>query len=113
MHAMQRNFLLMLYVFVVAGCAQLGLPKPETFNQKLLVGVSTVTEVRKTSTALLEAKKINSADHENIEQQADNARAGLEIARTLAKSNPNAADAKLTAVRTALTALQTYLATRK
>src|SRR5687768_10843286 len=104
----QRYFLLL--IVLLAGCQALGI-QPETFNQRLAVVVATVTEVRRASTTLLQAKKITPDDHENIEKQADNARAGLEIARTLSKTDEKAADAKLTAARTVLTALQAYLAT--
>jgi uncharacterized iron-regulated protein len=108
----QHKFLAALLLLAVAACAYLGI-QPETTKQNLAVLYSTVTEVRKTSTTLLQAKKISADDHQNIEQQADNARAGIEIARTLAKTDPKAADAKLASVRASLAALESYLATKK
>lgn len=104
-------WLLAVAAVMLTSCAQLGVPKAETFNERLAVAYGTVTEVRKASTTLLQAKKISADDHENIEKQADNARAGLDIARKL--PDPKAADAKLASVRSALTALQNYLATKK
>lgn len=107
-----QHFLIIIALALTA-CAQLGIPKPETFNERLAVGYSTVTTVRQTATTLLQAKKITADDAQNVQQQADNARAGLDIARTISKTDAKAADAKLTAVRSALTALQAYLATKE
>ena len=95
--------------FIVGACASL---MPQTFNQKLLVGYSTVTEIRVQTTNLLTGKKITPDDAENVQKQADTAREALDVARGLKASNPTAADAKLDATRTVLVALQTYLASK-
>jgi len=94
------------------GCAALGLPTAETFNEKAAATLGTITTVRQTATTLLNERKITAEDGDNILKQTDNARAGLDIARVLNKQNPQAADAKLNAVRTVLVALQGYLAAR-
>ena len=86
---------------------------PETFNQKLAVGYTTVTAVRETATKLVVAKKLNPDDAQNVQNQADTARAGLDVARDMFKATPVAADNKLTSVTTALRALQTYLASKQ
>lgn len=103
----------LVLTLMLAGCAQLGLAPAETFNQRLAVGYSTVTAVRQSATTLLVAKKITAEDAQNVQRQADNARAGLDIARGLEKTDPTAANAKLLAVRTALTALQAYLVSKE
>jgi len=110
MHA--HRYCLLLLALLLVGCEALGL-KPETFNQRLAVGYGTVTTIRQTATTLLQAKKISADDAQNVQNQADNARAGLDIARTIGKTDEKAADAKLASVTTALRALQTYLATKK
>jgi len=97
---------------LLPGCETLGLPKAETFNERSAATLGTITTVRQTATTLLEQKKITADDGQNILTQTDTARAGLDIARNLNKSNPQAADTKLTSVITVLTALQAYLATR-
>lgn len=94
----------------LVACQQLGVPSPETFNQKLAVAYTSVTAVRTTATQLLAARKISPDDAENVNASADVARAGLDVARRT--SDPAAANAKLTAAVAALTALQTYLATK-
>lgn len=107
-----RSFFLLLLAWMVA-CAQVGLPPAETFSDKLAAGYSLNAQVRATAAELLKIKKISVADAEQVLAQTDNARAGLDVARELSKFNLEAADAKLTAMRTALLAVQTYLATRK
>lgn len=94
------------------GCETLGLSKAETFNERAAVALGTITTVRQTATTLLNEKKITADDGQNVLTQTDTARAGLDIARTLNKSNPQAANAKLDAVRKVLTGLQAYLASR-
>lgn len=105
-----RFFICTLLATMLVACASLGVPTPDTFNKKLAVGISTVTEIRQTATTLLTAGKITVADATNIQTQADNASAGLTIARSLSGTDLTAADAKLTASITVLTALQAYLA---
>jgi hypothetical protein len=61
---------------------------------------------------LLQAKKISAEDAQNIQTQADTARAGVDISRKLCGTDPAAADNRLTAAVTILQALSTYLATR-
>lgn len=107
----QRSSLVVL-VLLVAACGALGLPSPETFNQKLAVGYATVTQVRATALELGKAKRMEVEDVLNVNTQADVARAGLDIARKVAVTDLVAADAKLTAVHTGLVALQTYLSTK-
>ena len=107
-----RNTFLASLMFLFAGCAAIGLPTAETFNQKAAVVQGTITTVRQTATVLLNEKKITADDGQNVLVQTDTARAGLDIARSLSKSNPIAADSKLNSVRTVLTALQAYLASR-
>lgn len=98
---------------VLGGCAVLGGPTPETFNQKLAVGYSTVTAVRSTATQLLIAKKIGSGDAQNVQKQADAAREGLDVAREMSKVDFKAADVKLSTVTSTLQVLQRYLVSKQ
>lgn len=100
-------------MLMAAGCAQLGLEAPKTLNERIAVTVSSVTAVRQSTTVLLQAKKITAEDAQNIQTQADNVIAGAQVARSLAVSDPKAADAKLQQTRAVLTALQAYLATKE
>ena len=92
-------------LLIVVACATM----PQSFNEKLGYGYGTVTEVREVATTLLEADVITAQDAENVQAQADNFRAGLDIARSM-RDDPQAdADSKLEAVIAGLKGLQTYL----
>lgn len=103
---------LALVLAIMMGCAALGLSAPETFNQKLAVGYATVTTIRDTATLLLNTGKINAADGTNVLNSTDAARAGLDTAREIGKTDPAAAEFKVNSVRTILTALGAYLASK-
>lgn len=92
-----------------AGCATLGLPTAETFNQKLAVGYGTVTAVRNTATALFLSEKITIEDAENVQQHADTARAGLDVASSVQLIDPTTAEKRLSASLTMLRSLQDFL----
>jgi hypothetical protein len=104
-HATLFGLFVLALGMLLVGCAT----RAETFNQRLLVAYNTVTEVRTQTKTLLQVKKITSTDAENIQRQADTARAGLDVARSLRSTQPLAAEDRLTATRAVLLALQTYL----
>lgn len=105
---------LLLFAFaLLVGCAQLGVPTPDTVNQKIAVATVTVTSVRNTAATLVTAGKISPDDAENVQKQADTAREGLNVARTLGGKDPLAADNKVEAVTVILKALQSYLLTKQ
>ncbi len=97
---------------LLSACAQLGIPTADTFNERLAVAYSSVTQIRVTATSLLKAKQLTADDGQSVLTATDAARAGLDVARSLSKTDLKAADNRLTAARTALTALSTYLATK-
>ena len=106
-------FLLAAITTGILGCSVFGLPVPQTFNERLAVGYSSLTGVRNTASALLDGGTISPVDGMNVLAQTDNARAGLDIARQINVTNPDAANQKLTAVITGLTALSEYLCVRR
>lgn len=108
-----QTLVLALLAFVLAACTSLGAPAPKTLNERIAVTVTAVTAVRQSATTLLTAKKLSVEDAENIQRQADNVMAGVQVARSLSPVDPNAADAKLQQTRQVLLALQAYLATKE
>ena len=102
---------LSLVLALMMGCAAIGIGT-ETFNGRLLAGYSAVTAVRTTNINLLDLDVITADDGANVAKAADVARAGLDVARQLSRTDMTAAEAKVSAVRTALNALTAYLATR-
>jgi hypothetical protein len=103
---------LLFVIALLAGCAQLGLPTAQTFEDKLTAGYALSTAVKDTATSLLNAKKISADDAQHVLDQTRNAKHGLDVARALSKTDLNAADSKVVAVRAALEAVQAYLKTR-
>lgn len=95
------------------GCAGIGVVSPTTFNEKLAVAYGTVTEIGVTTSTLLKAGKIKSDDAQNVHDQAVHAKTGLDIARSMSSIDITSASGKLEAIRTVLTALTTYLATKQ
>lgn len=88
----------------LAACAT-----PQSFNERLLAGYSTVTEIRNGATAAVGLKQIDSADAENIQAQANTARSGLDLARSMRPTQPQSAENKLSSVQTIISALKAYL----
>lgn len=113
MKSLSRLNVIVFLLALCAACAQVGLPTAETFNQKLAVGYGTVTQIRTSALQLLQAKKITADDAQNINNSADQARSGLDIARSLSATDLSAANNKLVMATTILTAAQAYLATRQ
>jgi len=96
-------------LFALNACTAFGVRSPETFNERLAVGYVTVTTVRTTALSLLQSRQISVEDAENVQAQADNARAGLDIAVTLSGTDVTAAENRLAVSLTVLSALQSYL----
>lgn len=113
---MKREVAFLLSAIVLAlviGCAGLGIPIPQTFNQKLFVAYAGVSTVVTTATTLVQAKVITGKDGKNVAAQADNVKDALDIADQVHQTDPAAGEAKLTAALTALQALKTYLCTKQ
>src|SRR5260221_4998572 len=113
---------LVAIVLSLSGCASLGLQTADTFNQKLAYAYGQTTAARKgaasvvnascptpdtfTSAACLSAV----ADGKHIQQMADEARKGLDLAKAYAVAgNLQQANVQLQLESAALTALQAYL----
>lgn len=102
-----------LALVLLTACAALGVPTPETFNEREAAAISSVTAARELTTSLLVAGRISPADARNVQQQADNLREGIAVASAIHATDPGAAENRLTAAITALSALNQYLAGRK
>lgn len=109
---MKRHYLLTFVLMLLAACAGLGVPTPQTFNEKEAAAISSVTAIRGTALSLLQAGKITAADAGSIQKQADNAREAIVVADQLHAANPNVGDERLTAIITGLSAVQAYLSSR-
>lgn len=104
---LQRIASLIVLAGLLASCASLG------FNERMAYGYSAVTAARDTAGELLDAGTISADDAANVQAQADNLRAGLDIARSVYAADPTAGSDKLTAALAGLDALSVYLRSRE
>jgi len=100
-------------LYLVAACAQIGLSTPQTPDQRVAAGYGTAAAINQSATALLNSKKISSDDAQHVLDSTRSARAGLDIARGMTKTDPKAADAKIQAQIAILNALNAYLASQQ
>lgn len=98
---------------LLTACSVFGLPQAKSFSDRLAVGYNTVIAVRETNTALVSSSLISADDAQNVQDQADTARAGLDIASSLRDVDQTAADARLRASLQILSALEAYLRSRQ
>lgn len=98
-----KKLMLMPMILLVVSCATMD------FNGQAALAMQTVTEVRAQGEMLLDADKIQADDAQNIQNLADNVRAGVDIARTVHATDPAAGDKRLQAATLSLKGLRAYL----
>jgi uncharacterized protein YjbK len=101
-----RKFIIAALAVVISGCAAFGVPQPQSFGERLAAGYVSVTTVRQTAKILLDGQVISSNDATNVQKQADVAREGLNVARTLDGID---AEKKIEAMLLVLDTAQSYL----
>lgn len=97
-------------ILILPGCTSLGIPQPQTFNQKALVAYSGVTAATDTANNLALAGKLSKSDAQNVVNTAQQAKDAIGIAITVHASDVNLGDQKLQATLVILNALNSYLA---
>ena len=100
-------------LMLLSACAALGLPTANGFNEKIVVSYATVEGVTRSTTVLLNAEKISVGDAENVLAQVKYALLGIDLARSMAKTDLTTAEMKLDAAQTILKALQAYITTKE
>ena len=98
---------------LLSGCAAIWVSTPQTFDERLADGIAAVSAVRTTTTALFREGQISAEDAQQVQSRADNAREGLDVAKGLHATDPDAGNVRLTAVGAALQDLQTYLNSKR
>jgi len=113
---------------LLQACAAFGLPVAKSFNERLASGYATATAVRETTSAWVdsrvrvaqgdstmtpeqrtEALAAVRKDAQNIQDQVDKAREGLDVANSLKGLDLKSAEARLASGLVILQALQIYL----
>jgi hypothetical protein len=98
----------------IAGCKDLGVTPPQSTEQRIAYGYSTVTAVRTEAANLLDAGKIDVKTARTVQDTADLARASLDQARAYQAAGDTQKATQAVAAATALlTSLQQLLATHK
>lgn len=97
-----RSFFALSVLLALGACAT-------DFNGRLATGYQTVTGVRTTTLTLLQADKIKAPDAQNVQDTADKARVGLDIARDVHATAPDLGEDKLKSASAILKSLQKYL----
>lgn len=98
-----------LLLISIAACSLLGVPEPRSFDERLAAGYVAVSALRVTTASLLDAGSIELADAENLLQQTDAARQGLDVSRALQGVE---AEDRLVMTLQVLAAAQAYLCQR-
>jgi hypothetical protein len=83
---------------LLAGCASLGVQRPDNFGEKIEGAYTTVGLVRDTGLRLLQAGKIADQEAQVVQDRADALRAGIEAARDIRKVSEAGAESRLQAV---------------
>ena len=105
-----KKLLLIVTFAGLTACAQLGIAPADTTAKKIAAGYETVASLSD-SAFNLRAQGLLSADEKNtIAAKLKQAEAAIDEAALLTKTDPKAADSRLTVVIAALTQLQAYLA---
>lgn len=103
-------FLAVATPYTMIGCQTLGLPGPQTFNQKMAYAVGAHTVILQSATAAVRAGALSSSDAEAVARQADDAKLVLDAAQAANKiGDITGADHKLAMALVVLNALQTYM----
>lgn len=98
---------------MIAACASLGVPQADTFNKKAAAAVVSVNTASQSVLTLLQAHKISPDEADAYTARLDDAQKGIDLTRTIYKTNPADAENRLASIITALNLLLTELETRR
>ncbi len=98
-----------LMLLALSACALFGVPTPETFNERAAFALTQVTAVRESATELVRSGAISADDAQNLQNQANTARAGIDLAISFHATDPGQAENRLAAAQIVLDALKAYL----
>ncbi len=109
MKPMTRHTAMLVLTVLMTSCAVFGVPPPETFNQRVSFALSNVTAVRESATEAVSSGSISADDAQNVQNQANTAREGIDIAVSIHATNPAQADQRLVAAQAVVDALKAYV----
>lgn len=100
-----------LYIaYLIAGCAQLGLEAPQSFEERLAYAVTQNAAARQAAANALNAGDIGKADAEYVLKTTDSGRELLDAAKVASGAGDiKTAEGRLSLATNVLTELQAYL----
>ncbi len=104
-----RAYVVYVTAILLVACATLGVPTPESFNERTAFALAQITAVRESAARLVTSGSISAEDAQNIQQQADSARAGVDIAIVIHDTDPAQAENRLKTAQVIVDALRAYL----
>lgn len=105
--------ILLVNFALAVGCAQLGLMKAQSFDQRWAYAMALNTGIRSASVGALNSKAITANDGKQILAMNDAARSALDEAETLRKTDLSTAEAKLQLADSVIKSVETFLTARK
>lgn len=111
-HAYANLVLFAIVAYLLYGCATIGVPPAQNFEQKWAYATATHTAVMSAAAASVKVGDLSKADGQQVLRLADEARALLDAAEALSSSDESAANQKLALASTILLQLQQYLRAR-
>ena len=102
-----RQLNVLWLILLLAGCAQLGLSTPQTFDQRLAVAYGSHTAIQRAAATELRAGHLKKADAQEVLNLADQSKVLLDAARMA--GDTTVAQNKLTLAVAVLTQLSAYL----
>ena len=104
-----RGYVMWVAAVALTACAVIGVPTPETFNQRAAFALTQVTAVRESATQLVTSGAISADDAQNVQDQANTARSGINLALVIKATDPAQAENRLKLANVVIDALKDYL----
>lgn len=110
---MVRKLALLPILLILAACSTLGVPAPQTFNERAAAATVTANSASRTSLTLLRAHKISPDESDRFIDRAEEAQSVIDTARAIYAMNPGEAENRLSTTIAVLQVLVTELEARK
>lgn len=108
-----RKLAIIPLLLLIAACGSLGVPAPQTFNERAAAATATVNTASQTVLTLLQARKITPDESDRYTDRAEDAQEAIDLARGIYPTNPTSAEDRLALVIAALQILTAELEQRK
>lgn len=105
--------LIPLLLMLLTACGTLGVPVPQTFNQKAAAATASVNAASQLDLTLLQARKITPDESDRYINRIEDVQHGIIVARGLRSTDPALAQDRLDLIIKALAALTAELESRK